>query len=121
MGVEFSVLLPKIDELGNVWKFNTYWGGRIVAVHTYVVRHPWPRLLALEEQLPDPFVRRAKESLQCTWPFRIRLQHVERPSLAGKSSADKHHLDHISKGDVLFYHTLDTLLQHQHLIRGSPI
>ena len=50
----------KIDELGNIQKFNTYWGGRIVAVKAGVVRRPWPCLQILEEQLPDPFVCRAK-------------------------------------------------------------
>ena len=119
--MEFSGPLPKIDKLSSVRKYDTYWGCRIVAVEAGVVRRPWPRLLLLEEQLPDPFVRHAKESLQGPWPFRIKLPHFERSSLAGKSSTDKHHLDHISKGDVLFYHTLDAFLQHQHLVRGSPV
>ena len=61
--MEFSGPLPKIDKLSNVWKHDTYRGCQIVAVKAGVVRHPWPRLLLLEEQLPDPFVRHAKELL----------------------------------------------------------
>ena len=119
--MEFSGPLPKIDKLINVQKYDTYSRCRIVEVKAGVIRRPWPRLLLLKEQLPDPFVHRAEESMQGPWPLRIKLPHFERPSLVGKISADKHHLDHISKGDVLFYHTLDTLLQRRHFVRGSAI
>ena len=86
--MEFLVPLPKINELSNVQKYDTYRRCRIVAVDAGVVRRPWPRLLLLEEQLPDPFVRRAEESLQGPWPFRIKLPHAERPTLAWQGSAD---------------------------------
>ena len=61
--MEFSGPLPKIDKLSSVWKYDTYWGCRIVAVEAGVVGRPWPRLLLLKEQLPNPFVRRAEEPL----------------------------------------------------------
>ena len=115
--MKFFVPLPKIDELSDVRKYDTYWGCRIVAVKAGVVRSPWPRLLLLEEQLLDPFVRHAEESLHGSWPFRIKLPHFQRPSLAGKSSTDMHLLDHISKGDVLCYHALDALLQRRYFVR----
>ena len=106
--MEFLVPLPKIDELSNVRKYDTYWGCQIVAVEAGVVRRPWPRLLLLKNQLPDLFVRHAIESLQGPWPLWIKLPHFERPSLAGKSSADKHHLDHINKLDVPVDHIPNT-------------
>ena len=86
--MEFSGRLPKIDKLSSVQKYNTYWGCWIVAVKAGVVGRPWPRLLLLKEQLPDPFVRHTKESLQGPWPFRVKLPYAERPSLARQGPAD---------------------------------
>ena len=108
--MEFSGLLPKIDKLSNVRKYDTYRGCRIVVVDAGVVGRPWSRLLLLKEQLLDPFVHCTKEVLQGPWPLRIELPHFERSSLARESSADEHHLNHTSKGDALFYHALDTLM-----------
>ena len=54
----------------------------MIAVKADVLGCFWPRLLSLEEQLPDLFVRHAEESLEGPWPFRIELPHAERPSLA---------------------------------------
>ena len=75
-----------------------------------------PRLLGLEKQLPDLFMRHAEESLQGPRASRIELPHVERPALAGENPAKKHHLDHIGETGVLLYHTLDALLQRHHLV-----
>ena len=61
-------------------------------------------------------MRRAEESLQGSWPFRIELPHAERPALAGKGSMDEHHLDHICEASVLLYDIFGALLQHQHLV-----
>ena len=88
----------------------------MIAVKADVFRRLWPRLLSLEEQLPDHFVRRAKEPLQGLRPFRIELPHVERSALARKGSADEHHLDHVSEAGVLLYDTSDALLLSQHLV-----
>ena len=63
-----------------------------------------PRLPGLEKQLPDLFVRRAKESLQDPWTFRIELPHVERTALAGEDPAEKHHLNHIGESGVFLDH-----------------
>jgi hypothetical protein len=91
------------------------------AVEADVLGRLRPRLLSLEEQFPNLFVRRAKESLQGPRPFRIELPQAEGPSLARKGSADEHHLDHVGKTGVLFYDTFDALLQHQHLVGRSPV
>ena len=119
--MEFLGTLPKIDKLSSVQQYNTYWGCRIVAVEAGVVGRPWPHLLLLKNQLPDLFVCRAIEVLHSLCPLRIELPHFERPSLAREHSANKHHLNHISKSDVLVYHALGTLLQRRHVIRGPPI
>ena len=74
------------------------------------------RLLGLEKQLPDHFVRRTEESLQGPRPFRIELPHAERPALAGKGSADEHHMDHVNEAGVLLYDAFDALLQLQRLV-----
>ena len=66
-------------------------------------------------------MRHAKDLLQGSRPFRIKLPQTERSSLAGKGSADEHHLDHVSEADVLLYDTFDALLQHQHLIGRSLV
>ena len=115
--MEFSVPLPKIDELSNVLKHDGYCGCRIVAVEAGVVGRPWPRLLLLKEQLRDHFVRRTEDAVQGPWPLPIELPHFERSSLARESSADEHHQNHISKGDVLCYHALDALLQRRYFVR----
>ena len=119
--MEFLGPLPKIDKLRSIRQYNTYWGCRIVAVEAGVIRRPWPCLLLLKKQLPNLFVHRAIEVLQSPWPLRIELPHFERSSLARESSADEHHLNHISEGDVLVYHALDTLLQHRHIVQGPLI
>ena len=80
-----------------------------------------PRLLGLEKQTPDIFVRRAKESLQGLRPFRIELPHMERSALAGKCPAEKHHLNHVSETGVLVYDMLDTRLQHRHFVGRPPV
>ena len=80
-----------------------------------------PRLLGLEKQLPDIFVRRAEKLLQGPRAGRIELPHMESPALAGENPAKKHHLDHIGKAGVLLYHTLDALLQRHHLVGRCPV
>ena len=55
--------LPRIDKLSNVQKYDAYRGCHIVVVEAGVVGHLWPCLLLLKEQLPNPFVRRAIESM----------------------------------------------------------
>ena len=88
----------------------TYWGGRMSAVEADVFGRLRPRLLGLEKQLLDIFVRRAEESLHGPRASQIELPHVERPTLAGENLAKKQHLDHISKTGVLLHHIFDVLL-----------
>ena len=86
-------------------------------VETEVFSRFRPRVLGLEKQLPYVFVRCAEEPLQGPGASRIKLPQMESPALAGENPAKKHHLDHAGKTGVLFYHTLDALLQRHHLIR----
>ena len=95
-------------------------GRWMVAVKTNIFGRLRPRLLRFKKQFPDLFVRHAKELLQSSQPFRIKLPQTERPSLAWKGSADEHHLNHVGEVGVLLYDTFDALLQHQHLIGRSP-
>ena len=70
-----------------------------------------PRLIGLEEHLPNAFVRNAEELLQGLVLGRIELPQIAGPALARKDPAKKHHLDHIDKLDVLVHHALDARLQ----------
>ena len=88
----------------------------MVAVEADVFGSLRPQLLSLEKELPDRFMRRAKESFQDPWPFRIELPHAEWPALAGKGPVDEHHLNHICEAGVFLYDIFDALLQHQHLV-----
>ena len=88
----------------------------MIAVEADVLARLWPRLLSLEEQLPDCFVHRAEESVQGPRPFWIELPHAERPTLAGNVLADEHRLDHVCEAGVLLYDTFDALFQHQHRV-----
>ena len=102
-------------------KSNTYRGGRIIAVKADVLGRLRPRLLSLEEQLPDLFVRHAKESLQGPWPFRIELPHMGRPALAGEDPAEEHHLNHVSETSVLVYYIFYARFQNQHFVGQPPV
>ena len=83
--MEFLVPLPKINELSNVQKYDTYWGCQIVAVEAGVVRRPWPRLLLLEEQLPDPFVLVPKNRCRVCGPSGLNSHILRGRRLQGRA------------------------------------
>ena len=58
---------------------------------------------ALEQHLPDIFVRSVKEPTQGLVLRQIELPHVETPSLAGENPADEHDLDYVDKLELLFH------------------
>ena len=58
---------------------------------------------ALEQHLPDLFVRSVEEPIQSLVLRRIELPHVEAPSLARENPADKHDLDYIDKLELLVH------------------
>ena len=76
-----------------------------------VLSHHRPRIIGLEEHLPNAFVRNAEELLQGLVLGRIELPQIAGPALAWKDPAKKHHLDHIDKLDVLVDHALDAHLR----------
>ena len=66
---------------------------------------------ALEQHLPDIFVRSVEEPAQSLVLRRIKLPHVEAPSLARENPVDEHDLDYVDKLELLACHTSDTFLE----------
>ena len=60
----------------------------MVAVEAEVLGGVRPLFSFPEKQLPHLFVRDAKEVMEGSWSFRIKLPHAERPALAWQSSAE---------------------------------
>ena len=77
-------------------------------------------LSALEQHLPDIFVRSVEEPAQGLVLRRIELPHVEAPSLARENPADEHDLDYVDKLDLLVHQLLDTGLESGQLLRITP-
>ena len=75
---------------------------------------------ALEQHLPDIFVRSVEEPAQSLVLHRIELPHVEAPSLARENPADEHDLDYIDKLELLIHQLLDTGLESRQLLRITP-
>ena len=72
---------------------------------------------ALEQHLPDLFVRSVEEPIQSLVLRRIELPHVEAPSLARENPADEHDLDYVDKLELLACHMPDTFLESVQLHR----
>ena len=51
---------------------------------------------------------------------RIKLPHVEAPSLARENPADEHDLDYVDKLEILVHQLLDTGLESDQLLRIPP-
>ena len=66
---------------------------------------------ALEQHLPDIFVRSVEEPAQSLVLRRIELPHTEAPSLARENPADKHDLDYVDKLELLVHQGLDAGLE----------
>ena len=75
---------------------------------------------ALEQHLPDIFVRSVEEPAQGLVLRRIELPHVETPSLARENPADEHDLDYVDKLELLVHQLLDTGLESGQLLRTPP-
>ena len=58
---------------------------------------------ALEKHLPGIFVRSVEEPAQGLVLRRIKLPHIETPSLARKNPADEHDLDYVDKLELPFH------------------
>ena len=80
-----------------------------------------PRLVGLEKDLPDVFVRSAEEPHQGLVFGWIILPQMASPTLARKDPANKHHLDHIDNLDIFVYHAPDARLKRCQLVRRRPI
>ena len=80
-----------------------------------------PHLVGLEEHPPVVFVRGAEELQQGLLLGRVVLPQMASPALARKDPANKHHLDHIDKLDILVYHAPDACLKRCQLVRRRPV
>ena len=58
---------------------------------------------AFEQHLPDIFVHSVEEPAQSLVLHRIKLPHVEAPSLARENPADEHDLDYVDKLELLVH------------------
>ena len=58
---------------------------------------------ALEQHLPDIFIRSVEEPAQSLVMHRIELPHVEAPSLARENLVDEHDLDYVDKLELLVH------------------
>ena len=58
---------------------------------------------ALEQHLPDLFIRSVEEPIQSLVLRRIELPHIEAPSLARENPADEHDLDYVDKLELLVH------------------
>ena len=65
----------------------------------------------LKQHLPNIFVCSIEEPAQSLVLRRIKLPHIEAPSLSRENPADEHDLDHVDKIDFLAYHILDAGLE----------
>ena len=78
-------------------------------------------LVVLEKHLPDVFVRSAEEMQQSLVLGRIELPQMASLALAWKDPANKHHLDHINKLDILVNLAPDARLKRWKLVRQRPV
>ena len=74
---------------------------------------------ALEQHLPGLFVRNVEEPAQSRVLRRIKLPHVEAPSLAREDPADEHDLDYVDEFKPRVYHVLNTCLESGQLFRTT--
>ena len=75
---------------------------------------------ALEQHLPDIFVRSVEEPAQSLVLRRIELPHIEVPLLARENPADEHDLDYVNKFKLLAHQVLDACLESGQLSFFTP-
>ena len=72
---------------------------------------------ALEQHLPDVLVRRVKKLSQHLVLGRVKLPHIECPSLTREYPVEEHDLDHVDKLDFLAHHVSYAFLESGQLHR----
>ena len=97
-----------------------YLAGRALGAESVVFRRGRGGFSALEQHPPGIFVRHVKEPAQGRVLCRIKLPHVETPSLVRENPADEHDLDHIDKPKILVHQGLETGLESCQLLRTTP-
>ena len=71
----------------------------------------------LEQHLPYVFVHRVEELSQRLVFGRIKLPHIECPSLTREDPAEEHDLDYVDKLELLACHIPDTFMESVQLHR----
>ena len=98
----------------------TYLVSRTLRAESAIFGSGCGSLGALEQHLPDIFIRSVEEPAQSLVLRRIELPHVETPSLARKDPANEHDLDHVDKLELLVHQLLDAGLESGQLLRITP-
>ena len=80
-----------------------YLAGLMLRAESAIFGSGFRSLGALEQHLPDLFVRSVEEPVQSLVLHRIELPHVEAPSLAQENPADEHDLDYVDKLELLVH------------------
>ena len=97
-----------------------YLASRMLRAESAIFGSGCGSLGALEQHLQDVFVRSVEEPLQSLVLRRIKLPHVEAPSLARENLADEHDLDYVNKLELLVHQGLETGLESGQLFRTTP-
>ena len=98
----------------------TYWIGGVLCAESVILGYGRRYLGGLEQHLPHIFVHRIEELSQRLVFGRVKLPHIEGPSLARKDPSEEHDLDHVDKLDFLAYHIFDTVLESDQLRWLTP-
>ena len=98
----------------------TYLVSRTVRAESAIFGSGCGSLGALEQHLPDIFVRSVEEPAQGLVLRRIELPHVETPSLAREDPVDEHDLDYVDKLELLVHQGLETGLESGQLFQTTP-
>ena len=98
----------------------THWIGRAPCAESAIFGYGWWYLVSLEQHFPDIFVRCVEELSQRLVFGRVKLPHIESPSLTREDPAGEHDLDHIDELDFLAHHVLHAGLESGQLYRGTP-
>ena len=94
----------------------TYLVSRTLRAESAIFGSGCGSLGALEQHLPDLFVRSVEEPIQSLVLRRIELPHIEAPSLARENLADEHDLDYVDKLELLVHQLLDAGLESGQLL-----
>ena len=98
----------------------TYLVSRTLRAESAIFGSGCGSLDALEQHLPDLFVRSVEEPIQSPVLRRIKLPHIEAPSLARENLAAEHDLDYVDEFELLVHHVLNTCVESGQLSRTTP-